>query len=310
MKTSTHIVDGASVPATDRTGGAARSGRALDFLSLTKPRLNLLVLVTTLAGLYLASPDGVALALAAHTLVGTALVAGGAAALNQVWERETDRLMERTRGRAVPRGRVRVAEGTWFGLLLSSAGLVELAVWTTPAAAAVAAATLLSYVLVYTPLKTRTSLATLVGAVPGALPPVIGWAAATGDITLPAIVLFGIVFFWQMPHFLAIAWMYKADYAAAGIPLLPVEEPDGQRTGRQALLYTAVLWPVSLLPAGVGLAGTTYSAVATSLGIVFIWLSIVFARHRSHENARQLFLFSITYLPLLLGALVADRLWI
>ena len=194
--------------------------------------------------------------------------------------------------------------------LLSIAGLVELALGATPAAAAVAAATLISYVLVYTPLKTRTSLATLVGAVPGALPPVIGWAAATGDITLPAIVLFGIVFFWQMPHFLAIAWMYKDDYASAGIPLLPVVEPDGRRTGRQALLYTAALWPVSLLPAVVGLAGAPYSAVATSLGIVFIWLSVVFARDRSAEAARQLFLFSITYLPLLLGALVADRLWI
>ena len=170
--------------------------------------------------------------------------------------------------------------------------------------------TLISYVLVYTPLKTRTSLATLVGAVPGALPPVIGWAAATGNITLPAIVLFGIVFFWQMPHFLAIAWMYKDDYAKAGIPLLPVVEPDGRRTGRQALLYTAALWPVSLLPAAVGLAGAPYSAVATSLGIVFIWLSAVFARDRSSDAARQLFLFSITYLPLLLGALVADRLWI
>jgi protoheme IX farnesyltransferase len=187
---------------------------------------------------------------------------------------------------------------------------VELAIWTTPAAAAVAAATLVSYVLVYTPLKTRTSLATIVGAVPGALPPVIGWAAATGDITLAPIVLFGIVFFWQMPHFLAIAWMYKDDYGNAGIPLLPVVEPDGRRTGRQAVLYTAALWPVSLMPALVGLAGASYSAVATSLGIVFIWLSVVFARQRSQESARQLFLFSITYLPLLLGALVADRLWL
>ncbi len=148
------------------------------------------------------------------------------------------------------------------------------------------------------------------GAVPGALPPVIGWAAATGDITLPAVVLFGIVFFWQMPHFLAIAWMYKDDYAAAGIPLLPVLEPDGRRTGQQALLYTAALWPVSVLPAVVGLAGAPYSAVATSLGIVFIWLSADFARGPKPNSARQLFLFSITYLPLLLGALVADRLWI
>ncbi len=310
MKTSSHLVDGAAVPAPDSTRSVAWSNRAVDFLALTKPRLNLLVLVTTLAGLYLASPSGVALALAAHTLIGTALVAGGAAALNQVWERDTDRRMRRTSGRPVPRGRIAVAEGTWFGVLLSIAGLAELLLWTTLAAALVAVATLISYVLVYTPLKTRTSLATLVGAVPGALPPVIGWAAATGDITLPAIVLFGIVFFWQMPHFLAIAWMYKDDYAKAGIPLLPVVEPDGRRTGRQALLYTAALWPVSLLPASVGLAGSTYSAVATSLGIVFFWLSAVFARNRTADSARQVFLFSITYLPLLLGALVADRLWI
>ena len=302
MKTSTHIVDGASVPAPDHSRSIARSNRALDFLALTKPRVNLLVLATTLAGLYLASPAGVTLALAVHTLVGTALVAGGAAALNQVWERETDRRMRRTSGRPLPRGRLRVAEGTWFGVGLAAVGLIELAVWATPAAAIVAAATLISYVLVYTPLKTRTSLATLVGAVPGALPPVIGWAAATGTITLPAIVLFGIVFFWQMPHFLAIAWMYKDDYASAGIPLLPVVEPDGRRTGRQALLYTAALWPVSVLPAIVGIAGAPYSAVATSLGIVFIWLSVAFARDRSADSARQLFLFSITYLPLLLGA--------
>ena len=165
MKTSTHLVNGASVPASRRTHSIARSNRALDFLALTKPRLNLLVLITTLAGLYLASPDGVAVALATHTLIGTALVAGGAAALNQVWERETDRRMRRTSGRPVPRGRIRVAEGSWFGVALSAVGITELAIWATPAAAIVAAATLISYVLVYTPLKTRTSLATLVGAV-------------------------------------------------------------------------------------------------------------------------------------------------
>ena len=307
---STHIAEGTSVPSADRTSGVARSDRALDFLALTKPRLNFLVLATTLAGLYLASPSGVGVALAVHTLVGTALVAGGAAALNQVLERETDRRMRRTSGRPLPRGRLGVTEGAAFGVFLSAAGLLELALGATAAASVVAAATLVSYVLVYTPLKTRTSLATLVGAVPGALPPVIGWAAATGDVTMPAIVLFGIVFFWQMPHFLAIAWMYKDDYANAGIPLLPVVEPDGRRTGRQALLYTAALWPVSLLPAAVGLAGAPYSAVATSLGIVFMWLSAAFARDRSADAARQLFLFSITYLPLLLGALVADRLWI
>ena len=138
----------------------------------------------------------------------------------------------------------------------------------------------------------------------------IGWVAVTGSITLPALVLFGIQFFWQMPHFLAIAWMYRDDYAAAGIPLLPVIEPDGRRTGQQALLYAAVLWPVSLMPALVGLAGASYSVVATALGVVFIALAALFAQHRSMATARRLFLFSITYLPLLWGALVADRLWL
>jgi protoheme IX farnesyltransferase len=296
--------------AVDRHPVAGTRARASDFVTLTKPRLNLLVLVTTLGGLYLAAPDGVPASLLVHTLLGTALVAGGAAALNQVWERHTDRLMRRTSGRPVPQGRLGANEGTWFGVLLTSAGLIELTFGANSVAAAVALATTASYVLAYTPLKTRTSLATLVGAVPGALPPVIGWAAATGEITRPAWVLFGIVFFWQMPHFLAIAWMHRDDYARAGIPLLPVLEPDGRRTGQQALLYAAALWPVSLLPALVGLADGTYLVVATVLGIVFIALSALFARERSIVSARRLFLFSITYLPLLWGALVADRLWI
>jgi protoheme IX farnesyltransferase len=289
---------------------AATQHRLADFVMLTKPRLNLLVLITTLAGLYLASPTGVETTLLVNTLVGTALVAGGAAALNQVWERQTDALMRRTRARPLPGGRLGTGEGTWFGVLLSAVGIVLLAVGVNLTAAGVAAATLVSYVLVYTPLKRRTSLATLVGAIPGALPPVIGWSAATGRIPLPALVLFGIVFFWQMPHFLAIAWLYRDDYARAGIPLLPVLEPDGRRTGHQALIYTAALWPVSLLPAVIGLGGVPYMIVATVLGLVFVWLSLRFARQRSMPNARALFLFSITYLPILLGALVADRLWL
>jgi protoheme IX farnesyltransferase len=149
----------------------------------------------------------------------------------------------------------------------------------------------------------------LIGAVPGALPPVIGWAAATGTISGPAVVLFGIVFLWQMPHFLAIAWMHRDDYARAGIPLLPVLEPDGRRTGQQALLYASALWPVSLLPAITGLAGLPYSLIATVLGFLYIGLSVRFAQERSKETARRLFLFSILYLALLLGALVANRVW-
>ena len=290
--------------------GAASAHRALDYLTLTKPRLNLLVLLTTLGGLYLASPSGVPLPLLLHTLVGTALVAGGAAALNQVWERRTDGLMRRTSVRPLPAGRLRLREGAWFGIGLSAVGLAELAFAVNPVSAWVAALTLASYVLLYTPLKTRTSLSTVIGAIPGALPPVIGWAAATGTIELPALVLFGIVFFWQMPHFLAIAWLFRDDYARAGIPLLPVLEPDGRRTGRQAVLYAAGLWPVSLLPAVVGLAGAPYLLVATALGCALIWLSILFARERSTESARRLFMFSLSYLSILWLALVIDRLWL
>ena len=284
--------------------------RTADFVTLTKPRLNFLVLITTLGGMYIAAPVGVALPLLLHALVGTALVAGGASALNQAWEHDTDRLMRRTSLRPIPGGRLRVADGTWFGTLLSAIGLIELTWKVNPLAVMVVAATLVSYVFVYTPLKRRTSLSTLVGAVPGALPPVIGWAAATGTISVSAIVLFGIVFLWQMPHFLAIAWLYRDDYRRAGIPLLPVLEPDGRRTGRQALLYAAALWPVSLLPATLHIAGAPYSVLATLLGCGLIALSARFARERSTRTARQLFLYSIVYLPLLWGALVADRVWL
>jgi protoheme IX farnesyltransferase len=294
--------------ATDRP--VRRATRTADFLTLTKPRLNLLVLITTLGGLYLAAPAGVPLVLVAHTLIGTALVAGGASALNQVWERDTDGLMRRTRLRPLPDGRLRASEGIRFGVLLSAVGLAELALGVTVAAAIVAMLTLGCYLLLYTPLKRRTWLSTLIGAVPGALPPVIGWAAATGGLSLPAVVLFGIVFFWQIPHFLAIAWIYREDYARAGIPLLPVIEPDGRSTGRQALFYAAMLLPVSVLPAFIDLAGAAYIAVATVLGVAFVALSARFARERSTEAARRLFLASIVYLPLLWAALVIDRLWL
>ena len=289
---------------------AKRAQRTADFVTLTKPRLNFLVLITTLGGMYIAAPDGVALPVLFHALVGTALVAGGASALNQVWERDTDGLMRRTRRRPIPGGRLRAVDGAWFGTLLSATGLIELTWKVNPLASAVAAATLVSYVFVYTPLKTRTSLSTLIGAVPGALPPVIGWAAATGTISIGAIVLFGIVFLWQMPHFLAIAWLYRDDYRQARIPLLPVLEPDGRRTGQQALLYAAALWPVSLLPAAIGIADVPYSILATVLGAGLIVLSAMFARARTTPTARRLFLYSIIYLPLLWTALVLDRIWI
>lgn len=288
----------------------AAHGRPADFLALTKPRLNLLVLITTLGGLYLTAPDGVAPLTLFHTLVGTALVAGGASALNQVWERDTDGRMHRTRTRPVPDGRMQPAEGIRFGILLSIVGLAELAFGVNGISAVVAAVTLGSYVLLYTPLKRRTWLSTLVGAFPGALPPVIGCTAATGHISLAAISLFAIVFFWQIPHFLAIAWLYREDYARAGLPLLPVIEPDGRSTGRQALLYAAALLPVSVTPAFVGLAGPVYVTAAVLLGVALLVLSLQFARERSTTAARRLFFASITYLPILWAVLVADRLWL
>jgi heme o synthase len=307
MKPGVHAAPLGPLPAaTDVKSGQ----RLLDFLTLTKPRLNLLVLLTTLGGVYIASPTGVPTTLLLHTMIGTALVAGGAAALNQVWERDTDRLMRRTSGRPLASGRLRVLEGAWFGIALGTAGLLELILAVNITAAWVAAVTLISYVLFYTPLKTRSPLSTLVGAVPGALPPVIGWAAANGRIDLPAIVLFGIVFFWQMPHFLAIAWIHRADYARAGIPLLPVLEPDGRRTGQQALQYSLALGPVSLMPVLVGIAGPVYAAVAVLLWGAMLLVTARFARDRSNEHARAVFLFSLAYLSLLWLALAIDRLWL
>lgn len=286
----------------------ARPRRAWsDYLELTKPRLNLLVILTTLAGYYLGMPDGAPLALLVHTVVGTTLVAGGASVLNQVWEKDTDRLMRRTRRRPLPDERLRPGPALWFGVVLSAAGLAELWWLAHPLASAVALATLVSYVIVYTPMKLMSSLSTIVGAVPGALPPLIGWAAATGSLSVGGWVLFAIVFLWQMPHFLAIAWMHRDDYAQAGMPLLPVVEPSGRSTGRQAALYAAATLPVSLLPTLVGLAGPRYMMTALVLGAVVLWLAIEFAATRTNATARRLFFATIIYLPLLWGALVADH---
>lgn len=286
----------------------ARPRRAWsDYLELTKPRLNLLVILTTLAGYYLGMPDGAPVMLLVHTVVGTTLVAGGASVLNQVWEKDTDRLMRRTRRRPLPDDRLRPGPALWFGVALSAAGLAELWWLAHPLAALVALATLVSYVIVYTPMKLMSSLSTIVGAVPGALPPLIGWAAATGTLSAGGWVLFAIVFLWQMPHFLAIAWMHRDDYAQAGMPLLPVVEPSGRSTGRQAALYAAATLPVSLLPTLVGLAGPRYMMTAIVLGAVVLWLAIEFAATRSNATARRLFFATIIYLPLLWGALVADH---
>lgn len=278
-----------------------------DYLELTKPRLNLLVVITTWAGYYLGMRDDAPVTLMLHTVVGTTLVAGGASVLNQVWEKDTDRLMRRTRRRPLPDARLQPGPALWFGVVLTLVGLAELWFLANPLAAMVAVATVLSYVIVYTPMKLKSSLSTIVGAVPGALPPLIGWAAATDTLSLGGWVLFGIVFLWQMPHFLAIAWMHRDDYAQAGMPLLPVLEPSGYSTGRQALLYAAATIPVSLLPTLIGLAGPRYLITAIVLGAVVLWLSLEFAATRTHVTARRLFFATIIYLPLLWGALVADH---
>lgn len=297
-----------SLPSVEVTAETSRAhSRGADFLALTKPRLNFLVVVTTLAAYYLGVDDEAPLSTMVHTVVGTALVAGGASALNQLWERRTDALMRRTRTRPLPDLRMVPREALWFGVTLSVAGLVQLWFGANPQAAWVALLTLTSYVFFYTPLKTRTSLSTIVGAVPGALPPVIGWVAATGIWSIEAWVLFGIVFTWQMPHFLAIAWMYRDDYERAGMPLLPVLEPDGRSTGRQAVIYTAALLPISLLPTLVGLSGPRFLTGALVLGLVLLWLAVEFAATRTMPAARRLFAGTILYLPLLWIVLLADH---
>ncbi len=286
---------------------ARTHSRTGDFITLMKPRLNFLVLLTTAAAYSLgAAPQSTLLDLI-HTLLGTFLVAGGAAAINQVWERSTDRLMRRTQRRPMADSRLTVTEGVVFGIALTVIGAAELAYFLNPLSAVVALLTTASYVFFYTPLKLRTSLSTIAGAVPGALPAVIGWAAATNTLSIEAWVLFGIVFMWQMPHFLAIAWMYRDEYERAGMPLLPVIEPDGRSTGRQAVLYTAALIPLSMMPTGVGLATPWYLVGAIVLGSILLVMSLEFSVKRNLATAKRLFFGSILYLPILWALLVFDH---
>jgi protoheme IX farnesyltransferase len=286
---------------------ATARSRVSDFVALTKPRLNLLVVATTAGGYYMGMGpgfDGLALF---HVTAATALVAGGSAAFNQVIERRVDALMDRTRRRPVAAGRLGAREAAAFAAILSLAGLAWLALATTWLATAVALVTLLSYVVVYTPLKLRSSFATVVGAVPGALPPMIGWAAATDTLSREAWVLFAIIFLWQMPHFLAIAWLFKDDYRRAGFPMLAVVEPDGRGTGYQVAAYASALLPVSLIPSLMGLTGPIYFVITLGLGIAFLTVSLRFAISRSRKDARTLFFTSIAYLPLVWLAMVLDR---
>ena len=287
--------------------GVRRQSNFGDYVALTKPRLNFLVVLTSAAGYYLGAMSSLNLWQMTQAVVGTALVAGGAAVLNQVYERDTDALMRRTLGRPLPDHRVTAGDATIFGSALALAGMALLAFGANILAALLALATLFVYLVVYTPMKRRSPVATLVGAVPGALPALIGWAAARGAATTGGWILFAIVFLWQIPHFMAIAWMYREDYRSAGFPMLPVIEPDGRRTGRQALLFAAALLPVSLAPTFVGLSGWIYFSIALALSISLLILSIRFAATRSETSARWLFFGSITYLPLIWAAMILNH---
>jgi protoheme IX farnesyltransferase len=280
----------------------------VDYVALTKPRVNLLVLVTTTIGFHLGNLGRTDLALLFHTVVGTFLVASGAAAFNQVLERDVDARMRRTMARPLPSGRVSATDAALFAAALSLTGILQLGFGANWLAATLATITLASYALVYTPLKRVTSLATIIGAVPGALPPVIGWAASRGSIGVEAWVLFAIVFFWQMPHVLAVSWLYREDYARGGIRVLPVEDPNGRSTAFQMVNYAAALVPISLLPTVVGIAGRAYLAGAIVLGVALLAMTIRFARNRTPEGARRLFGASLVYLPILWVLMLADRL--
>jgi protoheme IX farnesyltransferase len=282
--------------------------RARDLLGLTKTGITAMVAVSAAAGMLLASGDATQPWLWVHTLLGTSLVASSASALNQVVERDFDRLMRRTAQRPLPTGRLQPEAALVFAVLLGALGLLELAWGANWLAAALAAGTLVGYVGVYTPMKRLSSLSTIVGAIPGAVPPMIGWAAVRGSLDAGAWVLFALLFFWQMPHFLSIAWLYRADYARGGFPMLSVNDPDGILTSRQALLYCAALVPVSLLPSALGLTGTIYLVAALLAGAGFFYASAVFALDRSPATARRLMLVSVFYLPAVLTGLAADRL--
>jgi protoheme IX farnesyltransferase len=280
---------------------------AEDFLALTKPRVVLMVLVTTLVGFYLGSPGGPDYGRLLATLVGTALAAGGTIALNQFLEREVDARMERTRLRPLPDGRLQPLEALAFGAAITSAGLLLLTFAVNALSGLVAAGIVSSYLFLYTPLKRKTSLCSVVGAVPGALPPVIGWAAARGELGLGAWVLFAILFLWQIPHSLAIARLYREDYARAGLRLLPVLEPDGRSTGRQVVSHCLALLAVSLLPTLTGVAGSVYFIAALAFGAAFLGCGIGLAVSRSAAAARRLLCASLVYLPALLVVMALDK---
>lgn len=278
------------------------------YFELTKPRLTALAMASSLCGFLLASGGTFSVSRLFLTLVGTALVGGGAGALNQVMERKEDALMKRTKNRPIPSGRISETSALSFGVAAASIGVMLLTFAVHPVSGLLAAVTLISYLFLYTPLKRKTHLCTLVGAIPGAMPPLIGWAAHRGGLNLEAWILFAILFLWQLPHFLAIAWTHRDDYAKAGFQMLPVVDPDGGATGRQIALYTAALVPVSIFPAGLGLAGLPYVAAALVASLAFFRLGWAVFRSPSPILAHRLFVGSIIYLPWILTTMTLDRL--
>jgi heme o synthase len=281
--------------------------RVAAYLELTKPRITFLIVLTAAAGFALAVPGRVDYRAMFIAMVGIALLSSGIATLNQYMEKDLDALMRRTANRPLPTGKLLPWEALAFGVGLTALAELYLAVLVNPLSAVLGLTVISGYLFGYTPLKTRTSLSTFVGAFPGAVPPLIGWACARGEIGVEAWVLFAILFLWQFPHFLAIAWMYREDYTRAGILMLPVVEPDGRVTGQQIVLYTVMLLPVSLLPTLLGTAGKIYFVGAIVLGMVFLYFSLRAAFSKSRHAARQLLLASVIYLPLLFILMVLDR---
>ncbi len=281
--------------------------KAAAYVELTKPRIAFMLVLTSAAGFYLGAGGIFNWLLFFNAMLGITLLAFGVATLNQVWEKETDALMERTANRPLPAKKITSTEGLVFGVLLALTAEIYLAVLVNPLTAILGLIVIVGYVLLYTPLKTRTSASTAIGAIPGALPPLMGWTASANEITLGAWILFALLFLWQFPHFLAIAWMYKEQYAKAGIKMLPVVEKDGKITHRQIVIFTILLLPVSIAPFFVGVAGWIYLIGASLLGIWFLFESIKTARAKSVKQARKLLLVSVLYLPVIFALMVLNH---
>jgi protoheme IX farnesyltransferase len=281
--------------------------RLADYWTLTKPEVNFLVLVSTLVGFYLASHGPLDFWRLLHTLLGTLLVASGTGTLNQYIERHSDKRMRRTAARPLPAGRLAPAEAFWFGITLAACGGWELWVFTNPLTSKLALLTLGTYLLLYTPLKKRTPLCTLVGAFPGAMPPLIGWAAVRNSLSPDALALYVILFLWQFPHLLAIGWMYREDYARAGLQMLPRNDAEGRATMRQIVGYSLVLLPASLAPVFLGQVGKAYLVGALVLGFAFLHYGMRLAVNRSNSFARRLVLASVVYLPLVFALMMVDK---